>query len=259
MTESLSVAELWLDAVTDLPPSGGRAQAWSRSEWVEHTLPAWNELVAPVAASVADALATVLRDQLPEGLGEDPSALPGVGFTLPGQVPRLPAGALGMPGDPAALMQRLGAAVFGMQVGQAAGTLSREVFGATDVGLPLLDQPGTVLLPTNVEAFAEGLDAPADEVRLFLAPARRPTRASSRTSRGCAGTCAAWSMRTRAASPSTCPRSSRSSPTSTSPTRAPSSAPCPAASSGSRTLPSSRPRSCGSRRRSRSSRAGSTR
>ncbi|MDF2806992.1 MAG: hydrolase [Cellulosimicrobium sp.] len=170
VTEALSVAELWLDAVTDLPPSGGRAQAWSRSEWVEHTLPAWNELVAPVAASVADALATVLRDQLPEGLGDDASALPGVGFTLPGQVPGLPAGALGLPvGDPAALMQRLGSAVFGMQVGQAAGTLSRDVFGATDVGLPLLDEPGTVLLPTNVEAFAEGLDAPAEEVRLFLA------------------------------------------------------------------------------------------
>src|SRR5690606_33994490 len=169
-TDALSVAELWLDAVTDLPPSGGKSHAWSRSEWVEHTLPAWNELVAPVAASVADALATVLRDQLPEGLGDDASALPGVGFTLPGQVPGLPVGALGLPvGDPAALMQRLGAAVFGMQVGQAAGTLSREVFGATDVGLPLLDQPGTVLLPTNVEAFAEGLDAPADEVRLFLA------------------------------------------------------------------------------------------
>jgi putative hydrolase len=167
VTDALSVAELWLDAVTDLPPSGGRAQAWSRSEWVEHTLPAWNELVAPVASSVVDALATVLRDQLPEGLGDEgPSALPGVGFTVPG----MPAGALGMPaGDPAALMQRLGSAVFGMQVGQAAGTLSREVFGATDIGLPLLDKPATVLLPTNVEAFADGLDAPAEEVRLFLA------------------------------------------------------------------------------------------
>ncbi len=89
-----------------------------------------------------------------------------MGFTLPG----LPAGALGLPaGDPAALMRRLGSAVFGMQVGQAAGTLSREVFGATDVGLPLLDRPATVLLPTNVAAFAEGLDAPAEEVRLFLA------------------------------------------------------------------------------------------
>jgi putative hydrolase len=162
VTQALSVAELWLDVVTDLPPAGGRGHAWSRSEWVEETLPAWNALVAPVAASVADALATVLRDQIGDQLGVD-EAPQAVGFSLPG----LPGGGIG--GDPAALMRRLGSAVFGMQVGQAAGTLSREVFGATDVGLPLLERPATVLLPTNVAAFSEGLDAPADEVRLFLA------------------------------------------------------------------------------------------
>ncbi|GIJ00393.1 putative hydrolase [Sediminihabitans luteus] len=156
---ALSVAELWLDAVTDLPPAGGPARAWSRSEWVEATLPAWNALVAPVAGSVSAALATVMRDQL-GALGDEI------------EIPGLPQGALGgaLGGlDPAALMRRLGSAVFGMQTGQAAGTLSREVFGATDVGVPLLDDPATVLLPANVEEFAEGLDAPLDEVRLFLA------------------------------------------------------------------------------------------
>lgn len=157
-TDALSVAELWLDAVTELPPAGGRSHAWNRSEWVEATLPAWNRVIAPVATSVADALATVLRDQLPEDLG-------GMGG-MPG-LPGLPGLGAGL--DPTEMMRRVGSAVFGMQVGQAAGTLSREVFGATDVGLPLLDQPATVLLPTNVEAFAAGLDAPLDEVRLFLA------------------------------------------------------------------------------------------
>jgi len=161
-TEALSVAELWLDAVTDLPPSGGKGHAWSRSEWVEATLPAWNRLVAPVATSVADALATVLRDQLPQG------DLDATALGLPA-LPGLPMGALGESFDPAQLMRRLGSAVFGMQVGQAAGTLSREVFGSTDVGVPLLAEPATVLLPTNVAAFADGLDSPPDEVRLFLA------------------------------------------------------------------------------------------
>jgi putative hydrolase len=166
-TEALSVAELWLDVVTDLPPAGGRPRAWSRSEWVEATLPAWNRLVAPVATSVADALATVLRDQLPggglDGLGGFDGGLPG----LPA-LPGMPPGALGG-FDPAQMMRKLGAVVFGMQVGQAAGGLSREVFGATDVGVPLLDEPTTVLLPTNVTAFADGLDAPLEEVRLYLA------------------------------------------------------------------------------------------
>lgn len=158
--DALGVAELWLDAVTDLPPAGGTRRASNRSEWVEATLPVWNELAAPVASSVSEALATVLRDQLPEGV-DDGEAVPG-----------MPAGVLhGLGGsiDPTQMMRRLGSAVFGMQVGQAAGTLSREVFGATDVGLPLLDSPDTVLLPTNVAAFAEGLDAPLGEVRQFLA------------------------------------------------------------------------------------------
>ncbi|GGM13949.1 zinc-dependent metalloprotease [Promicromonospora citrea] len=159
-TDALAVAELWLDAVTDLPPAGGTRRAWNRSEWVEATLPVWNELAAPVATSVSEALATVLRDQLPEGV-DDGEAVPG-----------MPAGVLhGLGGilDPTQMMRRLGSAVFGMQVGQAAGTLSREVFGATDVGLPLLDSPDTVLLPTNVARFADGLDAPIEEVRQFLA------------------------------------------------------------------------------------------
>jgi len=161
-TDALGVAELWLDAVTDLPPAGGRKHAWSRSEWVEATLPAWHRLVAPVATSVADALATVLRDQLPGELGgADDLGVPGLAG--------LPAGALGGGLDPAQMMRRLGSAVFGMQVGQAAGTLSREVFGATDVGVPLLSEPATVLVPTNVAAFADGLDAPLEEVRHFLA------------------------------------------------------------------------------------------
>ncbi|PJI94741.1 zinc-dependent metalloprotease [Luteimicrobium subarcticum] len=158
-TDALAVADLWLDAATELPPSGGERLAWSRSEWVERTLPAWNTLAAPVASSMSDALSGVLGEQL----GGIEGSVPG----LPA-LPGLPAGALGGI-DPAAMFRSLGSAVFGMQLGQAAGTLSREVFGATDVGVPLLPGPATVLVPSNVDAFAEGLDVPVEEVRLFLA------------------------------------------------------------------------------------------
>ncbi len=162
VTEALSVAELWLDAATDLPPAGGGAQAWSRSEWVEHTLPTWRTLAEPVAGSLADALADAVGSQLADGFGPDAAqGLAGLG--LPGGM----GGAGGI--DPTQLLRQLGSAVFGMQVGQAAGTLSREAFGATDIGLPLLREPATVLLPTNVAEFADGLDAPLEEVRLFLA------------------------------------------------------------------------------------------
>src|SRR5665648_1077771 len=103
---------------------------------------------AATSASVADALVAALRTQAPDAL----VALTTQGAALGGQ-----------------MMRQLGGAVFGMQVGQAAGTLAREVFGSTDLGLPLLDGPGIALLPRNISEFAQGLDVPVDEVRLFLA------------------------------------------------------------------------------------------
>jgi len=67
------------------------------------------------------------------------------------------------------MVTKLGRLGFAMQVGQGAGTLAREVFGGTDTGLPLLPEPGLLLVPANVDAFAEGLDAETDEVWHMLA------------------------------------------------------------------------------------------
>lgn len=161
--DALRVAELWLDAVTDIAPSGGSRFVWSRSEWVERTIPAWNSLVEPVARSVVAALTRVLQEHLPEDLEV---SLGDAGLP-PGMAAMLGSGPGGF--DPSELVERLGAAMFGMQVGQAAGAMSREVFGLTDLGVPLVDEPVAALLPTNVAAFAEGLDAPLEEVRLYLA------------------------------------------------------------------------------------------
>src|SRR5699024_4524867 len=69
----LSVADLWLDAATELPPSGGQHLALSRAEWVERTLPTWRQVAEPVGASVAEAL-TKLTD--PDQLAEQGMALP---------------------------------------------------------------------------------------------------------------------------------------------------------------------------------------
>ncbi len=160
--DALTVAELWLDAATDLPPATTPGRAWSRAEWVEATLPTWRTLTEPVASSLSTALVDALGGELPElGAGDDlDEQMRALG---------LPGGAL--PGGlaPGQLLRRLGSAVFGLQVGQAAGTLARDVFGTTDIGLPLLEVPAPVLVASNVDAFAEGLDAPVDEVRLFLA------------------------------------------------------------------------------------------
>jgi putative hydrolase len=149
VTDALAVAELWLDRGTDLPAAGGPVRAWSRSEWVEETLPRWRALAEPVAARVTDALARTLSDQhLPETTGDDAEAITSA---------------------IAPMMRQLGSAVFGLQLGQAVGMLSREVLGTTDIGIPLTERPATALLPGNVAQFADGLGIPTDEVRLFLA------------------------------------------------------------------------------------------
>lgn len=145
--EALTVADLWLDTATELPAAAGTSEAMSRSGWVERTLPAWHGLTEPVAMSVAAALARALSSQLPTLMEE----------------------AGGPAIDATALLQRLGSAVFGMQVGQAAGTLSHEVLGLADLGIPLVSGPAVALVPANVDAFADGLASPLSEVRLYLA------------------------------------------------------------------------------------------
>src|SRR5215212_2128458 len=138
--EALRLADVWLDAVTDLPSGIERPLVWSRVEWVEQTLPAWSALIDPLAEKVVAAMTDAL-----------------------------PAEAQAMAGPIAGIMGRMGGVMFGAQVGQALGKLADEVVTSTDVGIPLAPAGTGVLVPQNVAAFAAGLDRPADEVRLFLA------------------------------------------------------------------------------------------
>ena len=149
------LADHWLDPVTTLPAEGSEMAAWTRTGWLTTTLHTWRQLVDPVAARVTAAMG----DALERGLsGED----------LPPEVAGL-LGSMGAAGGAnpfAGVMQQVGGLVFGAQVGQALGTLAGEVLGTTEVGIPL-GRPA--LLPLNVAAFAEGLEVPLDEVRLYLA------------------------------------------------------------------------------------------
>ncbi|BBE23382.1 hydrolase [Arthrobacter sp. MN05-02] len=144
--EALKLAELWLDPVTDLPSTGQLGRAWSRAEWVEATMATWRRLTEPVATSIAKALSDVISEQLPDEMKS----------------------MMGMMGGPASMLQNVGGAMFGMQLGQAVGALSKDVVGSTDIGVPLAEGR-MALLPANVAAFGEGLDIPEQEVQLFLA------------------------------------------------------------------------------------------
>ncbi len=147
--DAVRLADTWLTEHTSLPAAGARTHAWSRAEWVEGTRPVWRRLVEPVAESVATALSDALSRQAPADLAGPMAA------------------ALG--GGAEAMMRQIGGSVFGMQVGQAIGTLATEIVSGTEIGLPLVESGAVVLLPEGIAAFAEGLDVPLDEVRLYLA------------------------------------------------------------------------------------------
>jgi putative hydrolase len=74
-----------------------------------------------------------------------------------------------MAGPLMAMMSQMGGMAFGSQLGQALGTLSKEVLTSTDIGLPLGPANRAVLLPSGVAEFGAGLGVPEDQVRLYLA------------------------------------------------------------------------------------------
>jgi putative hydrolase len=138
--EAVRLADLWLDGATALPSGASTSVAWSRAEWVEATLPAWQQLVDPVAERVGRAMGDVLPEEMQA-----------------------------MAGPLIGMMRSMGGAMFGQQIGQAVGVLAGEVVGSTDIGLPLGPAGKAALLPLNIEVFGKDLGVPKEEVRLYLA------------------------------------------------------------------------------------------
>ena len=166
VVEAIRLADLWLDEVTAFPSGVRTAQAWSRSEWVEATLPVWSKLCDPIADKAVDAMGGMLSMDPGEG-GELPGELNQALQAVTGGMGGL--GALGSMGGLGAMMRRIGGMMVGGQTGAAVGALAREVVSSTDVGLPLGPEGVAALLPAGVADFGEGLSVGADEIRIFLA------------------------------------------------------------------------------------------
>lgn len=146
----LSVADLWLDPVTDFTLRGVEREAWTRVEWIDQTLPAWKEIFNPVAKNVARAMSEAMSDQFesPESMPEEMSGLMGsIGTLIP----------------------KMSAMSFGAQVGQGLSAMAKEIFGTSDTGFPLTETGVTALVPTNIASFAEGLDEDFAAVEQYIA------------------------------------------------------------------------------------------
>jgi putative hydrolase len=147
LIEAANVASLWLAESVDFDMPAHSLEVWTRGTWVQKTLDRWQSITEPVAGYMAGAIGDAIKAQMQE----------------------MPAADAGMFGDPGAMMERMGGTLFGIQFGQAIGTLAREVSGTTDLSLPLGPAGQPALVAANVEdlAAANGLDRAA--ARIFLA------------------------------------------------------------------------------------------
>jgi putative hydrolase len=67
------------------------------------------------------------------------------------------------------MLNSLGSALMGGQLGNALASLAGEVLSAGDIGLPLGPTGTAALVPANIKAYGEGLEIPEDQVRLYVA------------------------------------------------------------------------------------------
>jgi putative hydrolase len=140
VADAVRLADHWLDATTDFSSGVTQATAWSRAEWIVGTTPVWKKLVEPIATSAVESLGQALPEE-----------------------------ARAMAGPLIGMLGKATGAMVATQVGSGLGTLAGEVWGVTDVGLPLASPGQAALVPVNLRAFAEGLDVNDDDVMLYVA------------------------------------------------------------------------------------------
>jgi putative hydrolase len=160
--EAVRLADLWLDPATEFPSTGTGARAWSRSQWLEATMPAWQEIITPIAEQVQTSMTTMMpsTEDLAGGLPDELKAM------LPAD---MPVDLTAMLGPMMGMVKAMGANMFAMQAGQGLAALAGEVLGAGDVGLPLTHDGIPTLLPENIAAFGAGLEIEPGEIALYLA------------------------------------------------------------------------------------------
>jgi putative hydrolase len=140
VVEALRLADLWLEPTSALPSGIRATEAWTRTEWIQRTLPIWRKLCDPVAGRMVNAMGDLVPEEMRAQLGPMQS-----------------------------MVATLGGALFGGQLGQALGSLAAEVLSAGDIGLPLGPAGTAALIPANISGYGEGLEIDLDEVRLYVA------------------------------------------------------------------------------------------
>lgn len=144
LDEAFRLASLWLGEVVAVSELAEPGRLITRTQWVDASMPVWEELAEPVASSIADALTATIAEQAPE---EMRPMLQGAGR----------------------MMRAVGGSLFATQLGRVVGGLSKEVLSGGDVGLPLLPAGEAAILPQNIAEFASANEIDGEQLGLYLA------------------------------------------------------------------------------------------
>jgi putative hydrolase len=144
---ALDIANTWLDEATNFPAlSRSNLPAWSRRDWLDSTVSNWAKMIEPLADGMAGALTNVLK----ETSISETDAVPELAAVAP-------------------IMRAFMGSLIASQLGTSVGQLAVSITGSNDIAIPLFGVNEARLIPQNISKWAEGLEIPIDEVRIFLA------------------------------------------------------------------------------------------
>ena len=140
VADSVRLAELWLDEVTNLPAGASGSVAFSPAQWLDETFETWKRVVTPLADKLGDA------------------ALGGVPEEMRSQL-----------GPLAGMMKQINAMNFGAQLGNTLGAMATDVVLSTQWGVPLAEGDTAAIATEHLDSMAKKLGCEPREALIYLA------------------------------------------------------------------------------------------
>jgi putative hydrolase len=150
VNSAFEISEIWLDEALSFPSTGIAPNSATRMDWVDQTISGWHKTIEPLAAGLSSAISNLLDQAMNAQAGESPEGQPPIEMIT-------------------MMLRSFIGTMIATQLGQSIGTLASSVTGAHDVGLALLDPAHPVVLPENIENWANELEIPKSEVFIFHA------------------------------------------------------------------------------------------
>ena len=150
VNSAFEISEIWLDEALSFPATSSAPSSATRLDWVDQTISGWHKTIEPLAAGLSSAITNLLDQAMNAQAGESTEGQPPIEMI-------------------SMMLRSFIGTMIATQLGQSIGTLATSVTGAHDVGLSLLDPAHPVLIPENIENWADELEIAKSEVFIYHA------------------------------------------------------------------------------------------